>query len=69
MSDFSLLASAIGLGACMIRVGFEDSVMYAPGKIAKSNVELVENVVSLVLQIGFETATPDEAREILGVVR
>ncbi|MDX2499253.1 MAG: 3-keto-5-aminohexanoate cleavage protein [Deltaproteobacteria bacterium] len=68
MQDFSLLATAIGLGASMIRVGFEDSVVYAPGKIARTNVELVEKVVSLVHQIGFETATPDEARGILGFV-
>jgi 3-keto-5-aminohexanoate cleavage enzyme len=69
MQDFSLLATAIGLGAAMIRVGFEDSVLYAPGKIAKTNTELVEKVVSLVRGIGCEVATPDEAREILGVIR
>ncbi|MBT8352624.1 MAG: 3-keto-5-aminohexanoate cleavage protein, partial [Deltaproteobacteria bacterium] len=30
MTDFSLLATAIGLGAEIVRVGFEDSVFYAP---------------------------------------
>jgi 3-keto-5-aminohexanoate cleavage enzyme len=69
MQDFALLATAIGLGASMVRVGFEDSVLYAPGKIAETNVALVENVVSLVHRIGYEVVTPDEAREILGVIR
>ena len=69
MPDFTLLATAIGLGASGVRVGFEDSVLYAPGKIAETNVELVEKMVSLVHRIGYETATPDEAREMLGVIR
>ena len=67
MQDFSLLATAIGLGASVVRVGFEDSALYAPGKIAETNVELVEKMVSLVHRIGYEVATPDEAREMLGL--
>ena len=46
MQDFSLLATAIGMGAAAIRVGFEDSVYYAPGKAAATSVELVEKIVS-----------------------
>ena len=68
MHDFSLLATAIGLGAVMIRVGFEDSVLYAPDKVARTNLELVEKVVSLIHGIGYEVATPNEARNILGVI-
>lgn len=67
MQDFSLLATAIGMGAAAIRVGFEDSVYYAPGKAAATNVELVEKIVSLIHQIGYEVATPAEARELLGL--
>ncbi len=67
MQDFSLLATAIGMGAAAIRVGFEDSVYYAPGKAAATNVELVEKIVSLIHQIGYEVATPVEARELLGL--
>ena len=67
MQDFSLLATAIGMGAAAIRVGFEDSVYYAPGKAAATNVMLVEKIVSLVHQIGYEVATPTEARELLGL--
>ena len=69
MQDFALLATAIGLGASGVRVGFEDSVLYAPGRIAARNVELVEKMVSLVHRIGYEVAAPDEARNILGIMR
>ena len=67
MNDLSLLATAIGLGATVVRVGFEDSVCFAPGKFAKTNKELVKRLVSLIYQVGFEVAEPDEARELLGL--
>ena len=67
MHDFALLATAIGLGASMVRVGFEDSVLYAPDKIAASNVELVEKMVAFIHDIGCEVGTPNEARKILGL--
>jgi 3-keto-5-aminohexanoate cleavage enzyme len=67
MRDLSLLAAAIGMGARVVRVGFEDSVFYAPGKVAKTNSELVERAVSLVQQMGYEVASPKEAREMLGI--
>jgi 3-keto-5-aminohexanoate cleavage enzyme len=67
MQDFSLLATAIGMGAAAIRVGFEDSVYYAPGKAAATNAELVEKIVSLIHLIGYEVATPVEARKLLGL--
>jgi 3-keto-5-aminohexanoate cleavage enzyme len=67
MNDFALLAAAIGMGASFVRVGFEDSPFFAPGKAAKSNAELVERMVSLIHQIGYEVATCDEAREMLQI--
>lgn len=67
MNDLSLLAVAIGMGASLVRVGFEDSVFYANGKIANTNVEIVHKLVLLIKQMGFDTATPQEARSILGV--
>ncbi|MFC1714468.1 3-keto-5-aminohexanoate cleavage protein [Candidatus Poribacteria bacterium] len=68
MGDLSLLATAIGMGASFVRVGFEDSVYLAPGKMAKTNMDLVENVVSLIHQMGMEIATPAEARKsVLGL--
>ena len=65
MTDFTLLATAIGLGASLVRVGFEDSIFWAPGKAVKRNVELVQKLAQLVRLLGCEVATPDEARAIL----
>lgn len=67
MQDFSVLAAAVAMGAAAVRVGFEDSVFYAPGKAAATNAVLVEKIVALIHQIGFETATPAEARDLLGL--
>ena len=69
MTDFALLATAIGLGAAVVRVGFEDSVFYAPGRAAATNVELVKRVVALVNDMGLDVATTQEARTILGVLK
>jgi len=65
MTDFTLLATAIGLGASLVRVGFEDSSFWAPGQAVKRNVELVQKLAQLVRLLGCELATPDEARAIL----
>lgn len=69
MHDFSLLATAIGMGASVVRVGFEDSSFFAPGKAAETNAELVERIVSLTHQMGYEVATCDEAREMLEIAK
>jgi uncharacterized protein (DUF849 family) len=45
----------------------EDNVFYAKGVLAKSNVEFVERSKRIVAEIGRSVATPDEAREILGL--
>jgi len=67
MNDFSFLGFALGMGASMIRVGFEDSASFAPGEPAVTNVVLVEKVVSFVHAMGWDIATPPEARKILGI--
>ncbi len=67
MHDLSLLATAIGMGASAVRVGFEDSVWYAPGQAARTNAELVARVAALIAQMGGAVASPDEARQLLGV--
>lgn len=67
MQDLSLLATAIGMGASVVRCGFEDSIYYAPGKKATRNVELVKRVVKMIRSMGLEVATPIEAKEILGI--
>jgi uncharacterized protein (DUF849 family) len=49
-----------------IRVGLEDCLFYAPDEPA-TNVRMVERAVRLVRELGFELATPAEARAILGL--
>ncbi len=67
MPDLSLLAAAIGMGAAAVRVGFEDSVWHAPGRAARTNADLVAQVVGVVKAMGGAVASPEEARQILGV--
>jgi uncharacterized protein (DUF849 family) len=59
-------AIAIAAGA-NVRVGLEDSLWIGPGKLAKSNAEQVTYVRELIEGLGFQVATPDEARTILGL--
>jgi len=66
MKDFQILGAALGLGASVVRVGFEDSFYYAPGKTAASNLELVTMVRILVEAMGLEPMTAQEARQSLG---
>lgn len=49
------------------RVGLEDSVYLEKGKMAKSNAEQVEKIIRIARELGIEPATPNEAREILGL--
>lgn len=58
------------MGAAMganIRVGLEDSLWIGKGRLAASNAEQVLQARKIVEGLGFEIATPDEAREILGL--
>ena len=52
-----------------VRVGLEDNIYLEKGVLAKGNKELVEKVVSIAKRYGREIATPNEAREILGIRR
>lgn len=65
-SAMEMLYGAVALGGG-IRVGMEDNVMYAKGVLADSNAQFVERAVRVVREYGCEPATPDEAREILGL--
>ena len=50
-----------------LRVGLEDSLYIGPGKMAKSNAEQVQKIRSIVENLGLSIATPDQARERLGL--
>jgi uncharacterized protein (DUF849 family) len=48
-----------------VRVGLEDSLWAAPGRLASSNAEQVKLARQIIEGLGLEIASPDEAREIL----
>ena len=48
-------------------MGMEDNVMYAKGQLAESNRQFVERAARVIREYGNEVATPDDAREILGL--
>ncbi len=62
--QWSLVAAATTLGG-HIRVGLEDNLYVADGRLASSNGELVAKAVRLVELIGREVASVAEARQIL----
>jgi uncharacterized protein (DUF849 family) len=49
------------------RVGLEDSLYISRGKLATSNAQQVAKIRRIVEELGFEIATPDEARAILAL--
>lgn len=65
--NWDFLACAMAMGACLIRIGFEDSDYLAPDTRAKFNYELVEKASQLIRSLGYEAATVEEARNILNI--
>ena len=63
-NPISAMAMAMGLN---VRVGMEDNVFFRRGELVQSNPQLVERVVRIARELDREPATPDEARETLGV--
>ncbi|MHB8951183.1 MAG: 3-keto-5-aminohexanoate cleavage enzyme [Rhodoferax sp.] len=50
-----------------VRVGFEDNVYYRKGELASSNAQLVARIARISRELDRAVATPDEARNILGL--
>lgn len=76
--DAVFLVTAIGAGQLPLttlsvllgghlRVGMEDNVYYAKGLLAESNAQFVSRSTRILKELQFEIATPDDAREILGL--
>lgn len=61
-----IMMAALALGG-NVRVGLEDNVYYNKGQLAESNQQFVARVKRIVEEMGKTVATPDEARQILGV--
>jgi uncharacterized protein (DUF849 family) len=52
-----------------VRVGMEDSLFIGRGTLATSSAEQVEKIARIARELSIDIATPDEAREILGLSR
>jgi 3,5-dioxohexanoate:acetyl-CoA acetone transferase len=50
-----------------VRVGLEDSIYLAKEVLAESNAQQVEKIARILSELSMEIATPDEARQILGL--
>ena len=48
-----------------VRVGLEDSLWDGPGKLATSNAQQVNRIVTVLKSLNLEVATPDETRAML----
>ncbi|HWI31699.1 MAG TPA: 3-keto-5-aminohexanoate cleavage protein [Microbacterium sp.] len=65
-AQMPLASSAAAIGG-NVRVGLEDSLFIGRGRLAGSNAEQVTKVRRVIEELGAEVATPDEAREMLGL--
>jgi uncharacterized protein (DUF849 family) len=61
------LATQAALLGGNVRVGLEDSLASAPGLLATSNAEQVHKIRTVLEELGYEIASPAEAREMLGL--
>jgi len=68
MGPTQLPMTTIGLAMGLnVRVGMEDNVYYRRGEPLQNNAQLVERTVRLARELDREPATPDEARQMLGL--
>ncbi|HSM88788.1 MAG TPA: 3-keto-5-aminohexanoate cleavage protein, partial [Desulfobacterales bacterium] len=65
-AQFPLCTQSVLLGG-HCRVGLEDNLFLEKGQLAKSNAEQVGKMARIIRELGSEPATPDEARQILGL--
>ena len=62
--------SLVTMGAILgsnVRVGLEDSLYLGKGKLATSNAVQVSRIRTILENLSLEIATPDEARQMLGL--
>jgi 3-keto-5-aminohexanoate cleavage enzyme len=68
MGPTQLPITTIGLAMGLnVRVGMEDNVYYRRGEPLQNNGQLVERTVRIARELDREPATPDEARQMLGL--
>jgi uncharacterized protein (DUF849 family) len=65
-AQMKVAAMAASMGG-HVRVGLEDSLWLERGELAKTNAAQVERVRQIIEGLGLEVATPEDARQILGL--
>ncbi len=65
-NQLPVITQAAAMGG-HVRVGLEDSLWRAPGKLAETNAQQVVLARQVIESLGLEIATPDEARQILAL--
>jgi uncharacterized protein (DUF849 family) len=50
-----------------VRVGLEDSLFIERGRLAQSNAQQVQKITRILSEMGRAVATPEEARQMLGL--
>jgi uncharacterized protein (DUF849 family) len=61
-----MIGAALALGG-NIRAGLEDNLYLPNGQMAKSNGELIEVAARMCRDVGRTPATPEQAKQILGL--
>lgn len=64
--QFPICTQSLLLGG-HVRVGLEDNLYLEKGVLAKSNAEQVAKIIRIARELGLEPASPNEARQILGL--
>ena len=65
-AQMSFATTATQMGG-NVRVGLEDSLFIKRGQLAESNAQQVKKIRRIVEDLGCQVATPDEARDMLGL--
>jgi len=64
--QFRMCTQSLLLGG-NVRAGLEDNLYLEKGVLAKSSAEQVEKIIRIAREFDLEPATPQDAREILGL--
>lgn len=65
-NQMSMITHSMLMGG-HVRVGLEDNLFLSKGELAQSNAHQVQKIRRIIEELGYEVATPDEARQILGL--
>jgi uncharacterized protein (DUF849 family) len=65
-NQLPIAAMSVAMGG-NVRVGLEDSLWIGPGQLADSNAQQVVAARTIIERLGYQIATPDDARRVLAL--